>query len=87
MSIQKENFKELREALKEAKKNRTEIELLTAATPPAGRPPNIRGVVVKVNKGTFVLELGGGPNRKGIYSIPQLIGFVPASADDENSES
>ncbi|KAA0563160.1 hypothetical protein F0342_14160 [Bacillus sp. CH30_1T] len=84
MCINEETLNELRIALLKAKEDGTVIELITAATPPAGRPPNIRGVVQKVNCGTLVLELTSGPpNRKGIYSIPQLIGFVPASDDEE----
>ncbi|MGM0865402.1 MAG: hypothetical protein ACQEWF_12070 [Bacillota bacterium] len=81
MSIKEESFNELMFALMKAKEEGIEIELITAATPPAGRPPNIRGIVKKVSCGTFVLELSGPPNRKGIYSIPHLIGFVPVSDD------
>ncbi|MGM0836349.1 MAG: hypothetical protein ACQEV7_09350 [Bacillota bacterium] len=84
MSIQEKSYKELRKALEKAKRARTVIEIITAATPPAGRPPNIRGIVKKVEDGTFVLELG--PNRFGTYSIPQLIGFVPASEEEGDEE-
>jgi hypothetical protein len=83
--IKEDSLKELRNALDKAKKDGFEIELLTAVTPPAGRPPNITGVVQKVNKGTVELLLTRGPqNRIGIYSISQLTGFVPASGDEEN---
>ncbi|MFC7063753.1 hypothetical protein [Halobacillus seohaensis] len=77
------NLRELRKALKKAKKKGETIEIITAATPPAGRPPNIRGTVVEVNCATFVLELSGGPDREGIYSIAQLIGIVPGSGDED----
>ncbi|MGD6830715.1 hypothetical protein ACQCT5_01040 [Sutcliffiella halmapala] len=86
MSIQEKSYKELRKALERAKRYRTVIEIITAATPPAGRPPNIRGRVKKVEDGTFVLELLSGPDRFGIYSIAQLIGFVPASQESEEEE-
>jgi hypothetical protein len=88
MSFQEDSYKELRKALKEVKKAGIEIELITASTPPAGRPPNIRGKVKKVNDATFLLELSGPPNREGTYSIAQLIGFVPASEEegDETTE-
>lgn len=86
MSFQEDSYKELRKALKEVKKAGIEIELITASTPPAGRPPNIRGKVKKVNDATFLLELSGPPNREGTYSIAQLIGFVPAS-EEEGAET
>ncbi|MEW8986025.1 MAG: hypothetical protein AB2401_03300 [Bacillus sp. (in: firmicutes)] len=86
MSFQEDSYKELRKALKEVKKAGIEIELITASTPPAGRPPNIRGKVKKVNDATFLLELSGPPNREGTYSIAQLIGFVPAS-EEEGAEA
>lgn len=84
MSFQEDSYKELRKALKEVKKAGIEIELITASTPPAGRPPNIRGKVKKVNDATFLLELSGPPNREGTYSIAQLIGFVPASEEEDD---
>jgi hypothetical protein len=45
--IKEDSLKELRNALEKAKKDGFEIELLTAVTPPAGRPPNITGVIEK----------------------------------------
>lgn len=80
--ISKEDcFTDLRDALIEAKKDETEIILITAASPPAGNPPNITGTVKKVNLGTVELKLSGPPNRIGIFSICQIIGFVPARED------
>ncbi|MGD9566904.1 MAG: hypothetical protein AB7V48_01065 [Sedimentibacter sp.] len=77
-------LKDLREALKKAAKKETEIELLTAASPPAGRPPNIRGIIKEVNRGTIELMLTSGPpGRIGIFSICQIIGFVPRGDDEE----
>lgn len=75
-------FSDLREALIEAKKDETEITLITAASPPAGAPPNITGIVRRVNLGTIELRLTSGPpNRVGVFSICQIIGFVPTAED------
>jgi len=72
----------MRLALLVAKLQGIEIELLTAASPPAGNPPNIRGVVTQVNCGTFKMALSTGqPGRTGVYSICHLIGFVPRNDD------
>jgi hypothetical protein len=77
-------LEDLREALKKAAKKEIEIELLTAASPPAGRPPNIRGIIKEVNKGTIELVLTSGPSgRIGIFSICHIIGFVPRGDDEE----
>lgn len=76
-------LEDLRCALVRAKKEGTEIELLTAAPPPAGNPPNIRGIVKKVREGTIELELiTGPPGRIAVFSICQIIGFVPLRGDD-----
>lgn len=73
---------DLREALIEAKREETEIVLITAAGPPVANPPNVTGIVRKVNAGTIELRLTlGQPGRTGIFSICQIIGFVPRSDD------
>ncbi|TYP58560.1 hypothetical protein [Thermosediminibacter litoriperuensis] len=77
-------LKDLREALKKAAKAGLEVELLTAAPPPAGRPPNITGVIKRVNRGTIeVMLTSGPPNRIGVFSICHIIGFVPKGSDEE----
>ncbi len=77
-------LEDLRCALLQAKKQGTEIELLTAAPPPAGRPPNIRGIIKKVRLGIIELELSvGPPGRIAVFSICQIIGFVPTNNNEE----
>lgn len=66
---------DMREAL-EAVLNQ-EIEVISAAPPPAGNPVNVRGIVREVRDGVFVLELTQGqPDREGVFSICNIIGFV-----------
>lgn len=60
-----------------------QVELLTAVPAPAGRPTNIRGVIKKVKKGIIIVDLAAGPpNRKAVFSICKIIGFVPFMGDD-----
>jgi len=74
--------RDLREELIEAMKDCIEVELLTATPPPAGRPPNIRGVIKRVEKGIIKVDLTTGPpNRRAVFSICQIIGFVPFTGD------
>jgi hypothetical protein len=76
--------RDLRRELIRASLRGTEIELLTAAPPPAGRPPNIRGTVLGVSLGAVALCLTTGPrNRVGVFSLCHIIGFVPRDGDDE----
>lgn len=74
--------RDLREELIEAKEECIEVEILTATPPPAGNPPNIRGIIKKVKKGIIIVELTTGPpNRKAVFSICHIIGFVPFIRD------
>ena len=76
-------LQDLREALKKASKDGLEVELLTASPPPAGRPPNIRGIIKKVDRGTIEIILTSGPpGRIGVFSICEIIGFVPRGCDE-----
>lgn len=76
-------IRDIRRELIRAKLRGTEIELLTAAPPPAGRPPNIRGTVLDVSRGAVALCLTTGPrNRVGVFSLCHIIGFVPFEDED-----
>lgn len=76
--------RDLRRALLHAKKCGTEVELLTCAPPPAGRPPNIIGVVTDVNLGSVELCLTRGPRgRKAIFSLCHLIAVIPTRDEEE----
>ncbi len=61
------------------------IELITSASPPGGRRPNITGKLIEVNEETIRLQLGSGHDagspqtRIGVYQIKDIIGFAPAS--------
>ena len=82
--IIKQGLFEFREELKQALNKK--IQLITAARPPAGRPPNITGVLVYVGEGTIQLKLKSEEemttDRIGVYQINHIIGFVPAKNED-----
>lgn len=63
------------------------IQLITAATPPAGRPPNITGKLIEVKNGLVKLMLQSeheetSEGRVGVYELEDIIGFVPMMGGD-----
>lgn len=74
----------MQQALMSAKGQR--IQLLMSTSPPAGRPPNITGIVKDVDVGLLKLELSRGKEEAkpkiGVYAIRSILGFVPVSEED-----
>ncbi|KLU64399.1 hypothetical protein DEAC_c36010 [Desulfosporosinus acididurans] len=66
------------------------IQLLMSTSPPAGRPPNITGIVKEVDGGLLKLELSRGEAtakpKIGVYSIRSILGFVPVSAEEDGED-
>lgn len=64
------------------------IQLITASRPPAGRPPNITGILKEVDNDIVKLRLQqekeGSTKEKeriGIYQLENIIGFVPVQGE------
>jgi uncharacterized protein YjdB len=63
------------------------IQILTVLSPPAGRPPNITGILREVKDGIVKLALqneheDSDTERIGVYKLSEVIGFIPATEED-----
>ncbi|HSQ88868.1 Ig-like domain-containing protein [Romboutsia sp.] len=61
------------------------IQIITQATPPAGKPPNITGTLIYVDKKILKLRLkseSDGSIKEGIYFLKSILGFIPLGEED-----
>lgn len=61
------------------------IQIITQATPPAGKPPNITGTLIYVDNKILKLRLHSeheGSSKEGIYLLESLLGFIPLGEED-----
>lgn len=59
------------------------IQIITEASPPAGKPPNITGKLIEVNTESLKIRLksehDGANTKTGIYFLNSILGFIPMS--------
>ena len=61
------------------------IQIITQATPPAGKPPNITGILVYIDNEVIKLRLKSeheSSTKEGIYLLESLLGFIPIGEED-----
>lgn len=61
------------------------IQIITEASPPAGKPPNITGKLIYVDHEILKLRLKSehdDSTNEGIYLLKSLLGFIPLDAED-----
>lgn len=59
------------------------IQIITQATPPAGKPPNITGTLIYVDDKILKLRLEShGSTKEGIYFLKSILGFIPLGEED-----
>ncbi|MEG2972099.1 MAG: Ig-like domain-containing protein [Clostridium sp.] len=61
------------------------IQIITEASPPAGKPPNITGTLIYVDNEILKLRLKSKHHdsaSEGIYFLKSLLGFIPIAEED-----
>jgi|GEM_PF-4343054 len=61
------------------------IQIITQATPPAGKPPNITGTLIYIDNKILKLQLHAeheGSTSHGVYLLESLLGFIPLGEED-----